>query len=58
VILHQEPLLKEWCQAGIKEVDKMSNTQLDVGWVYGGRSPRFTDSLSLAAAIAAFSKAA
>jgi hypothetical protein len=34
-ILHQEPLLKEWCQAGIKEVDKMSNTQLDVGWVYG-----------------------
>lgn len=34
-ILHQEPLLKEWCQAGITEVDKMSERQLDVGWVYG-----------------------
>lgn len=34
-ILHQEPLLKGWCQAGITEVDKMSDRQLDVGWVYG-----------------------
>lgn len=34
-ILHRERLLKEWAEAGIKEVDKMSEEQLDVGWVYG-----------------------
>lgn len=34
-ILHQEPSVKEWAEAGIVEVDKMSDEQLDVGWVYG-----------------------